>query len=276
MKKILFILFISVLIFSCSKKQKVKNVELKYVKNKELESILKNNNLEGAILIYDAKQKKYYSNNFVKAKEAYLPASTFKIPNTIIGLETGFIKNEQFIFKWNGESRAMSIWEKDLSLKEAFQSSCVPCYQELARSIGVEKMNKYLQKLSFGDMDVNSETIDSFWLLGNSKITPFQQIDFLTRLYNNKLPVSKSTSEIVKNILKIDVFKKYILRGKTGLAINEEKDAGWFVGYVEINKSVYYFATIITPKEEMIRRDFIPLRKEISMLALKELEIIDE
>lgn len=241
----------------------------------DLQSILDSLNLEGAILVYDKQKESYYSNDFQESQINYLPASTFKIPNSIIGLELGILENENTIFKWDSTDRYLPVWEQDLTLRDAFQTSCVPCYQELARKIGVVNMKHYLLKLDFGDMHVSEESIDNFWLIGTSKISPFEQIDFLERLYDGRLAVSDSTSETIRKILEISSNEVYSLSGKTGLAVNGEKDVGWFVGYVKKENAVYYFATKISPKADAMDRSlFNPLRQQVSMRALAKLGII--
>jgi len=272
-------ILIVITLFSCAPSQQQQEPQGKsqaHIEQKAFQKILDSTNVAGAILIYDQKKNTYYSNNFQKAKESSLPASTFKIPNSIIGLELGLIEGEQTIFEWDGEKRAYAFWEKDLALKEAFQQSCVPCYQEMARKIGTKRMQENLDKLHFGEMDVTDKNIDLFWLEGQSKINPFQQIDFLLRLYQNQLPIKKTTTETVKNILKIKTTDGYIWSGKTGLSVIDQKDTGWFVGYIEKKDNVFYFATKITPKtKELSRKAFISLRKEVTILALTELGIIE-
>lgn len=272
--KLNFILFISLLFLSCSKNLKTKDAYIIEIK-KEFQTILDSARVSGTILIFDTQKNAFYSNDFKDAKTPYLPASTFKIPNSIIGLETEILKDENSVFKWNGEHRAMEAWRKDLTLKQAFQASCVPCYQELARKVGVERMNKQLDTLQFGKMDVNPNTIDNFWLIGNSKITPFEQIDFLQRLYNNKLSIKPSTFKTLISILKIKTTDNYTLSGKTGLAVADPTEVGWFVGYVEVDKNVVYFATKIKNTSALPRPEFISLRKEVTYLALKDLDIIN-
>ena len=277
MKFKIVLFFIALTLLSCSQKQNSKKEKpVLKIEKKEFQVLLDSAKVNGTILIFDKQGNKFYSNNFQEAKQSYLPASTFKIPNSIIGLETGILKDEQTIFKWDGNDRAFSIWENDLNLKDAFQKSCVPCYQELARKIGTKRMKENLKKLQFGEMNVNNENIDNFWLIGKSKINPFQQIDFLSRFYENHLSILKSTTEIVKRIMKIKTTESYTLSGKTGWIVNGEKDIGWFVGYIEREKKVFYFATKITPKKSnMSRNEFAPIRKKITILALKELKIIE-
>lgn len=265
------------LIFSCSKSESQKeNSPDKRIKSEKLQSIIDSSALKGVILIFDPANNLYYSNDFQEANKSVIPASTYKIPHSIIGLETKILKDEKTIFEWDGNDRALSIWEKDLSLKEAFQRSCVPCYQGLARKIGPGKMKEHLAHLNFGLMDVHEQNIDNFWLIGKSKINNFEQINFLKRLYNHELNIAKSTGQTVKRILKIEESKDFTLSGKTGLGINPNGNIGWFVGYVEKENKVYYFATRITPiDDDMPRTELTALRKEITMLALEELNIIE-
>lgn len=274
MKCKIFVLLI--LLWSCTGK---KNTEQKTSTNeatqKKIQTILDTSNVNGVILIYDAHKDKHYSNDFEEAKNGHVPASTFKIPNSIIGLETGILENEQTIFKWDGSERAFSIWEKDLTLKEAFQASCVPCYQELADKIGLARMTEYLEKLNFGNMDVNQENLNTFWLVGDSKISPVEEIDFLIRFYNSKLPIAASTTQIVKNIMKMESSDNYSLSGKTGWAIRDGANTGWFVGYVEKDKNIYYFATKIRPNEGFDMTKFASTRKKVTKEALKEMKIIN-
>ncbi len=267
----IIVLFVLFLINSCSLITIETNKNIFY---EQFQNILSNNNVEGVILILDKQKQVFYANDFDEASKPALPASTFKIPNTIIGLETGLLKNKHTIFEWNGEQRQFSFWEKDLTAREAFQSSCIPCYQDFARKIGAERMNTYLTKLKFGDMDVNTQNIDEFWLRGNSKITPFQQIDFLERLYFEKLAISKQTNKEIKDILMIEQQPNYRLSGKTGwIASENQKDIGWFVGYVEKGEEVFFFATKIYPKQSMSTKTFLSLRKKVTLLALKELNV---
>jgi len=136
-------------------------------------------------------------------------------------------------------------------------------------------MKENLNQLNFGEMDVNAGNIDSFWLTGASNISAFQQIDFLKKLYNNELPISKSTHALMKNIMRIEQKEDFILSGKTGLAILDEHKVGWFVGYIEKKEAVFFFATRIHPtKNEMSTNAFASIRKSVTIAALKGLDII--
>jgi len=250
------------------------NTAIKSQTNKSaFQTILDSAKVEGTIVIYDLQKNRYYSNNFDWADKGQLPASTFKIPNSIIALETGVVENDSTLFKWDGQKRALKNWEQDLIFKDAFQFSCVPCYQDVARKIGEKRMLAYLDKLGFGQMEVDSTTIDNFWLTGTSRITPFQQIDFLIRLYTSKLPISKRTETILKRMLLMEATDTYKLSGKTGWSIQNKTNNGWFVGYVEKQGQLFFFATNINPKAAFNMDDFAAVRKEVTYEALLEMDI---
>lgn len=154
------------------------------------------------------------------------------------------------VFKWNGEKRAVAAWERGLTLAQAIQVSCVPCYQEIARKVGADRYRQYLGKLRFGAMDVHPGNVDQFWIDGVSRITSFEQIDFLKRLYLNQLSVSKRSTDLTKAILVLAKGSGWVLRGKTGWATPDvrpdgtwkvgARDTGWFVGWLEQGGKAYF------------------------------------
>lgn len=135
-------------------------------------------------------------------------------------------------------------------------------------------MLAYLNKLEYGDIKVDSSTIDMFWLAGESKINQFQQIDFLKRLYESKLPISHRTEAIMKRMMLIENQEAYKLSGKTGWSIRNGNNNGWFVGFVETQDKTYFFATNVEPQQEFDMEMFPMMRKEITFQALKQLKII--
>ena len=236
--------------------------------------ILDSAKLNGVLLIFDPQTQTYHSNDFARSQKGFIPASTFKIPNSIIALETGVVEDEKTVFKWDGKKRWLKAWEQDLTFKEAFQKSCVPCYQEIARKVGVEKMQTYLEKLGYEKMVFDSTSIDNFWLEGNSKISAMEQIDFLQRLYKNQLPIASRTQKLMKEILLIDENSNYRLSGKTGWAIQGKENLGWFVGYLEKEGKVYFMATNVDPKENFNMKEFPTIRLKILKQALREINIL--
>ena len=238
-----------------------------------LKALFDEHGMEGTIVIFDPEKKEYFGYNPLRWDSGYLPASTFKIANTLIGLETGVI-DTGYIFKWKGEKRRLPEWEKNLKLREAFTVSCVPCYQELARKIGPDRMTDYLARLNYGSMDVHPGNLDLFWLEGNSRITPRQQVDFIWRLYTEKLPLKPAAMKAVKSIMVNEITQEYTLSGKTGWAVRHGNNYGWFVGYLETKGKVYVVATLLEPRDQENIPDFIVARKVITLSAFRILGLI--
>jgi beta-lactamase class D len=278
--KSLYIIFPLVIFVSCSQpgkqeKSQVNETVSSAIYRQDLQQILDSVQVKGSVLVYDPQSKRSWSNDFSRCNLGFLPASTFKIVNSIIALETGVVENDSTLFSWNGEKRRLPVWEQDLIFRDAFQVSCVPCYQEIARKIGVRRMKEFLDKLDYGNMVVDSGNIDIFWLEGDSRISMNQQLVFLERLYNAELPVSERTIRIIKRMMILEKNTGYTFSGKTGWAVRNGNNTGWFVGYLEKNNQVYYIVTNIEPLEEFNMDLFPKIRTGISQEAFRRLKIIE-
>lgn len=97
------------------------------------------NGHSGAFVLFDRNKNEYFRYNPRRCAERFLPASTYKIPNALIGLETGVIPDSNFVIKWDGKPEPFKEWERDHDLKSAIQFSVVWYFQELARRVGREK-----------------------------------------------------------------------------------------------------------------------------------------
>jgi beta-lactamase class D len=179
-----------------------------------------------------------------RSGEAKLPASTFKIPNSVIALETGVVGDpDTDVFKWDGVVRAIEAWNRDHTMRTAIAASAVPVYQEIARRIGAERMQNYLDQFDYGNRDIGGG-IDQFWLTGNLRIDPIQQIDFVDRLRRGVLPVSKRSQDLVRDILPVTKVGDSVIRAKSGLLGAElgKPSLGWMVGWAEKGSAQTVFA----------------------------------
>ena len=230
--------------------------------------------VRGSFVLFDLQKNNYLLCNREQFHEPFIPASTFKICNSLIGLETGVIKDADFVIPWDSIARPALAWNRDHNLRSAFQNSVVPYYQELARRVGGKRMKEWLDKAQYGNADT-SGGIDRFWLGGGLRITPAQQIDFLQRLYRGELPFSKRSLDIVKQIMIVKDTLGVVVRAKTGRSEQGGKQVGWYVGYLERKGNLYFFSNCIQSSEVSLP-DFINARVVITYKILADLGLMAE
>ncbi len=263
MKRITF-LFIILCIFlvpSCSvNKAKIDNSFKKYFDARNVDGAFTLlNNADGEIIVY----------NMSLDTMRFTPASTFKIINSLIGLETGKILDENMMIKWDGVKRANPEWNRDMTMNEAFKVSNVGYYQEVAKRIGKDTMKRWIDTLSYGNRDL-SGSIDSFWLNNTLKISPDEQLGLMKRLYFDQLPFRKSVQQTVRNVMLQEDNTAYKLSYKTGWGFDEAKNnIGWITGWIEENRHVYFFVTLIKSADPKI--DIRSVRLNITKDILKQL-----
>lgn len=260
------IIIISFLFFSCGQN----NVKV----DKSLAKYFTENKVDGCFALMDNGTGKFTVHNLPRYRDsAYLPASTFKIVNSLIGLQTGKIANDSMVIKWDGIERRISDWNKDLTMYEAFRVSAVPYYQEVARRIGRDTMQFWLDSLGYGTKKITSP-IDSFWLDNSLKIKPDEQLGLVKRLYFDQLPFFKSYQEMVKRAMLFESNTNYRLGYKTGWGFTEKGDnIGWVVGWIEENNHPYFFVLNIQSPD----KDFDMWNVRMKMLKdiLKELGFLE-
>lgn len=208
------------------------------------ETFFKEAGAEGTFAMLDNGTGEFTVYNLPRYRDsAYVPASTFKIVNSLIGLQTGVINNDSMVIKWDGVKRNMEAWNQDLNMYNAFRVSSVPYYQEVARRIGQDTMQRWLDSLSYGTQKITSP-IDTFWLDGSLKIKPDEQLGLVKRLYFDQLPFHKVNQQIVKRAMLFEDTPQYKLAYKTGWGYSDSartKNIGWMVGWIEENKHPYFF-----------------------------------
>jgi beta-lactamase class D len=184
-----------------------------------------------------------------RSGEARLPASTFKIANSVIALETGVVGDpDKDVFKWDGVKHDNEAWNRDHTLRSAIAVSAFPVYQEIARRIGPERMQKYVDTLDYGNRNIGGG-IDWFWVRGDLRIDPVQQVDFVDRLRRGVLPVSKRAQDLVRDILPVTKVGAAVIRAKTGLTDREHGSLGWLVGWAEKGSANTVFALNLDVRE---------------------------
>lgn len=224
-------------------------------------------------VIYDLQNDRWMAGHAELADTPALPASTFKWFSSLAALETRVIHSADEIIEWDGVTRSRPETNKDMTLREAFRISSVPHYQKLVREIGSGRMGVLLHENHYGNMNMNGG-LETFWLTGDLRITPRQQIEFLRKLYAQELPFRPEVMRVVKDIALMEETASYRLYGKTGLAeveVNGQREqTGWWTGWVERGDEVYFFATLMqaTNADTSV---MIPARVSVTRQILSEL-----
>lgn len=274
------ILFIA-LLFSCSTKRKdnhftSKNDEV--LVRQDFKKYFDECNVEGAIAIYDNKNHTWILSDTVATRKETLPASTFKIINLLIALETKTIASENDIVKWPGSTDTLKYDYRpniyhDITVKEAFEVSAGWAFIELAKKIGKDNYKKYLTLCHYGNINL-SQTDPDFWNFGAFGISPINQVEFIKKLYEEKLPFSKRNIDIVKKVMITEQNDDYTIHSKTGWTRENDINTGWWVGYIENKNGTYFFATRLLQDRKLNASNFGNCRKEITKSVFKDLNVI--
>ncbi len=268
-----YILFFSVFVLlnACSQN----NVTI----DDSLKKYFDDNHVAGTFGMFDNGQGQFTIYNLSRFKDsAYLPASTFLIVDALIGIQTGKISNENMIVPWDGIVRKFpngdtaKAWNKDLTMEQAFKASAEPYFREIARRIGKDIMQHWLDTLGYGaryGKAIIKTAIDTFWLDNSIKITPDEQLGLVKKLYFKQLPFQGRPQDIVKKIMLQEENTNYKLSYKTGFGFRENGNAiGWVVGWIEENQHPYFFVLNV---ESSHNTDLVSIRMNVLKSILKQL-----
>ncbi len=183
---------------------------------------------------------------------AFSPASSFNIVSSLVGIETGRITNENMPVQWDGRARLLPngdtafAWNKELTMHQALAAYAVPYYQEVARRIGKDTMQRWLDSLGYGarfGKAAIKTRVDTFWLDNSIKVTTDEQLGLVKKLYFSQLPFQKRTQDVVKKAMAQTGNDKFKISYATGWGTADNGNAlGWVVGWLEENNHAYFFA----------------------------------
>ena len=255
------LLAVLIFIFGCSKPEFEEN---------DFNKIFDEQNVDGCFILFDVKNESTIKSNLEKCNTGFLPASTFKIPHTLIAMELGIISDTSFTLKWDGTKRFADVWNKDHNLSSALKYSVVWYYEEIGKRVGNERMADWLNKIEYGNKDVSGTY--PYWLRGNLRITPNEQMEFIKKFYFENLSFKKENIKTVKKILGLEQTENYKLTAKTGWADFNGESIGWVVGYLEVENGTYLFVTNITSKDTP--ENFAALRLLVTKKIFNQLGLI--
>ncbi|MGZ2369456.1 class D beta-lactamase [Ancylomarina sp. YFZ004] len=234
--------------------------------NEEWKHIFDKRHIKGTFVLKNMSTGDIKIYNSERSDSTYLPASTFKILNSMIALQSAAIKSVDDTIKWDGVDRGFAAWNKDHTMRTAMPVSCVWFYQELARRIGKEQMQYWVNQVAYGNKNIG-KGIDDFWLEGDIRISANEQVAFIEKLINNQLPFDTEIQETVKELMVTDSAEKYTMHSKTGWT----NQIGWNMGYIDTKNNRWIFAM----NQDILQKQDAKYRKEITYEILKTEKIID-
>ncbi|KKI90974.1 beta-lactamase [Bacillus sp. SA1-12] len=257
-----FFLLSSILVFTG-----LSNVsEAKVEKTKKLEIDELFNGKKGTMVLKNLKNNNMYIYNSERSTKRFTPESTFKVPNSLIGLEASVVRDEYEVKRWDGVKREFESWNRDHSLASAMRESAIWFYQDIATDVGKLKMQEYINQMGYGNGDI-SGGIDRFWLDSTLKISAQEQVGFMEDLIKEELPFKEKIQKTVKRMMIQDEQDNYTLHGKTGTRLSD-MGLGWYIGFIETDQETWVFAVNLSGSGTEA--------KNITIKALKQMNIIKE
>lgn len=212
-------------------------------------------NLDGCAVFYSSVDGVYTIYNEEMGDMEVSPDSTFKIISTLIGLDAGIIEDEDSHMEYSGEVYPVSDWNGDLTLEEAFQSSCVWYFRQMIDKAGADRVQAALEELDYGNCDISEwagsginpmSELNGFWLESSLKISPKQQVAVLADIFEGRTSYGKENIQILKNLMLTKETENGSIYGKTGSGGN---GTAWFVGFTENGTKRTYFAVYLNDSQ---------------------------
>lgn len=194
-------------------------------------------------------------------KTRHSPCSTFKIAISLMGYDSNILTDEtkpEFPFK--AEYGEYPEIRQGLKNPTSWMKYSVVWYSQIiTQKLGQQKFSSYIKKFNYGNQNISGDFeknngLTKSWLGNSLKISPREQVQFLHKLLNNKLPVSAKARQMTRNILFTEELPDdWQLYGKTGSCDSgdDKKQNGWFVGWAQKNKRQIIFANYLEDNQKL-------------------------
>jgi len=201
---------------------------------------------KGTFVLFEPAEERWRVLDPARAHRRVPPAATFEIANALVGLEVGSIADENEVFPWDGRPKPVAAWERDHTLDSGLREGVVWMSQEVARRTGKARMREWLERLEYGNRDL-AGGIDLFWLQGGLRVSAMEQVRFLYRLAEGRLPMTQRAQRLVRRALVAEKTRSRTLYAKSGAAAGREP-VQWWIGWIERRgRPEAFFALNVTP-----------------------------
>lgn len=224
---------------------------------------------EGTFVLYDLENDAWSIHDIDHATLRVAPNSTYKIYDALFGLEESIITPDASLIEWNHEIYPFETWNADQTLQSAMSNTVNWYFQAIDQQLGASALKSYIQRIGYGNKTISGE-LSSYWLESSLKISPIEQVELLTKLYNNSFGFDPENINAVKDSIRLYSSETGTFYGKTGTGRIDDQDiSGWFVGCIETADNTYFFATNIRADDNATGSN----AAEISMSILSDMNI---
>lgn len=193
--------------------------------------------------------------------ERVTPASTFKIAISLMGFDSGVLRDDHTPYLPYKPSYADGTASSRHGTDPAgwLRESIVWYSQRVTLRLGADSVRRYAQAFDYGNRDLASvagvaDAIALSEVSPTLKISPTEQTVFLRKVVNRTLPLSAHAYDVTARLLKVEALANgWEVYGKTGTAsvrladgsADEAQDIGWFVGWATKGGRTVVFARLL-------------------------------
>ena len=243
--------------------------------NERLNFINKSMGVKSSIIVYNQQKNKLITNDTLLLKETYTPNNTFYLYETLIGLESGNIKDSTDLYAWDFVMYPNENWNQDQHLSMALKYQTEWYFKQVAKAIDTAKMQTWLNLIGYGNKNI-SGGIDQFWKNSSLKISVRQQFDLFKRLYYYNLPFSFEYLKFIRKVFTVTRLTNKNLYSFKTKGMNQQKPIIWYLGYVEFLNNTYVIVHCVEMNSRKKNKYFSTIQSELLFATLKELGIIDD
>jgi beta-lactamase class D len=193
------------------------------------------------------------------------PASTFKIAIALMGFDSGFLKDAHsplLPYRPGYSDWAGALWRVATDPARWIKYSVVWYSELVTQSLGQARFQHYTTEFHYGNADVSGKPslpngMMGAWINSSLRISPLEQVSFLERLVNRRLPVTAHAFDMTDRITTITVLPNgWDIHGKTGSGspgsdgkYDPAHAYGWFVGWATKGARRLVFAHLIQDEQ---------------------------
>jgi len=223
--------------------------------------------VDKCFLLYDEESGRLTREPSEACAARVTPASTFKIPHALAALDARVISGAHEVLAYDGAALPFERWKRDHDLASAMRDSVVWYFQRLAERLGIDRERAYLKAFEYGNQDA-SGPLTSFWLADSLRISPDEQLAFLRRFFEGKMPVRDEVARTVREILVqpegriVNAAGEHAfgspwpegttVSAKTGAGTDGERRVLWLVGRVERGGRGWVFVSAVVGSDDSL------------------------